>query len=433
MLASKLSRRGQKHATVGEADIEFSIVRDNPYDAETNPSGIISLGTADNFLMHAELTDFVNNKVVISDHTFGYGQGSRGSDRVRKAMADHLNRYFKPHTPILAEEVMFSSGVTAINDIVAWNLIDPGDGILLGMPIYGDFQGDLTARAGAELLFVPMQGVDPFSLAAIEKYEAILQKAKSRGIKARALWLCSPHNPLGQCYSSEVLKGYMRFCQKHRIHLISDEIYGLSVFDTGDSAATKFTSVLSIDPAEVINPDFLHVFYGMSKDFGAAGLRLGCLITRNQDLLQAVSAISRFSWPSHLSCEAAATMLEDVEWTSRLLHLNQQRLGENYRFTTKMLDDAGIQYHHGGNAGYFLWIDLSPYLPLATAENAGLMKQERVLAQRLMDAGIYLATGEKFASEDAGWFRVIFTHEKAKLHEGLRRMIATIQQAERGQ
>lgn len=70
-------------------------------------------------------------------------------------MADHINRYFKPHTIVLAEQVMFSAGVTAINDIVAWNLTDPGDGILLGMPIYGDFQGDLATRAGcASLCFL---------------------------------------------------------------------------------------------------------------------------------------------------------------------------------------------------------------------------------------------------------------------------------------
>lgn len=57
----------------------------------------------------------------------------------------------------------------------------------------------------------------------------------------------------------------MKFCHKHRIHLISDEIYGLSVFDTGDSAAIPFTSVLSIDLTGLIDPDYLHVFYGMSK------------------------------------------------------------------------------------------------------------------------------------------------------------------------
>ena len=75
------------------------------------------------------------------------------------------------------------------------------------------------------------------------------------------------------------------------------------------------------------------------------------------------------------------------------------------------------------NAGYFLWIDLSPYLPPLppATTGAGPMMQERILAQRLLDAGIYLATGEKFASEEAGWFRVVFTHDKATLEEGLRR------------
>ena len=57
----------------------------------------------------------------------------------------------------------------------------------------------------------------------------------------------------------------MTFCQQHGIHLISDEIYGLCVFDTDDPAAIPFTSVLSLDPAGLIDPDYLHVFYGMSK------------------------------------------------------------------------------------------------------------------------------------------------------------------------
>lgn len=119
--------------------------------------------------MHAELNDFVNDKVAffhsllpavadfqqvtIGGLTFGYCQGAYGNDRVRNAMADHINRYFKPHTPIRAEQVMFSAGVTAINDMVAWNLTDPGDGILLGMPIYGDFKGDLTQKAGYGFCF----------------------------------------------------------------------------------------------------------------------------------------------------------------------------------------------------------------------------------------------------------------------------------------
>lgn len=62
----------------------------------------------------------------------------------------------------------------------------------------------------------------------------------------------------------------MGLCQKHKIHLISDEVYALSIFDSGDSNALPFTSVLAIDSTDLIRPDYLHVLYGMSK-VGAVG------------------------------------------------------------------------------------------------------------------------------------------------------------------
>lgn len=57
----------------------------------------------------------------------------------------------------------------------------------------------------------------------------------------------------------------MKFCQKHHIHFISDEVYALSVYDTGNADAAPFTSVLSFDTTDLIDNDHLHVFYGMSK------------------------------------------------------------------------------------------------------------------------------------------------------------------------
>jgi xeroderma pigmentosum group C-complementing protein len=56
----------------------------------------------------------------------------------------------------------------------------------------------------------------------------------------------------------------MRFCNMHKIHLISDEIYALSVY-LSDSSHTAFTSVLSIDPSGIVDPSLVHVLYGMSK------------------------------------------------------------------------------------------------------------------------------------------------------------------------
>lgn len=64
----------------------------------------------------------------------------------------------------------------------------------------------------------------------------------------------------------------MRFCQKHEIHLVSDEIYALSVWDNPDAPdAPGFTSVLSIKTAGLIDASLVHVLWGMSKVCRAPG------------------------------------------------------------------------------------------------------------------------------------------------------------------
>jgi len=68
----------------------------------------------------------------------------------------------------------------------------------------------------------------------------------------------------GRCYPRATLIEILRFCQKHQLHLISDEIYGQSVFGTG-SETVPFYSILSIATSEIINPELVHVLYGFSK------------------------------------------------------------------------------------------------------------------------------------------------------------------------
>jgi 1-aminocyclopropane-1-carboxylate synthase len=70
------------------------------------------------------------------------------------------------------------------------------------------------------------------------------------------------------------------------------------------------------------------------------------------------------------------------------------------------------------NAGFFVYMDLSPYLP----SKSSLTDQEREfsLAQKFYDAGIFLHPGEEH-SKDPGWFRLVFTQEDDVLLEGLRR------------
>jgi 1-aminocyclopropane-1-carboxylate synthase len=80
--------------------------------------------------------------------------------------------------------------------------------------------------------------------------------------------LCNPNNPLGRCYEREVLVGLVSWAEGKGVHVVSDEIYGLSVYMRVDRTNEKFTSVLSLTENEV-SGDWLrkgvHVLYGLSK------------------------------------------------------------------------------------------------------------------------------------------------------------------------
>ena len=76
--------------------------------------------------------------------------------------------------------------------------------------------------------------------------EEILNK-KKLGKCVKGFIFCNPNNPLGVVYSKELTLNLMEVCNKHKIHFISDEIYGLSVYDS----AVKFESVLSIPREQV--------------------------------------------------------------------------------------------------------------------------------------------------------------------------------------
>lgn len=74
------------------------------------------------------------------------------------------------------------------------------------------------------------------------------------------------------------------------------------------------------------------------------------------------------------------------------------------------------------NAGFFLYIDLSPYLPAAKSSGQGAERErEYALAQKLLDGGVGLHPCEEHNGE-AGHFRLVFSAwDRDALAEGLRR------------
>lgn len=127
-----------------------------------------------------------------------------------------------------------------------------------------------------------MTDEEQFSVGCVPAFERGFEAAKRRGITVKALIICNPHNPLGmfsfsvpkihaispdlgRCYPRDTLIELLRFCSSKGIHLISDEIYALSVYQREDRPHEEFTSVRSSDYTGIIDQSQVHVLYGMSK------------------------------------------------------------------------------------------------------------------------------------------------------------------------
>ncbi|KAK4226579.1 putative 1-aminocyclopropane-1-carboxylate synthase [Podospora fimiseda] len=422
-----------------------------PWSPET-PDGVsdlrINLGVAENAMMHKEVSSFIEQNLRVDPVSqLTYGSGPKGSPRLKRALASFLNTTFEVREAVEPEDIIIMAGVTPVIDALSWAICNEGEGIIIPRPFYTAFSHDIPTRARGVVIpawFRDLEGYtgfdDVFDAEMNKKaLQRALETAVSNGIKAKALILTHPHNPLGRCYPVETIKEIASFCGRHNLHLISDEIYAKSVFRNPKAPnAIPFTSILSLDLTDRIDSQLVHVTYGASKDFCANGLRLGMLYTRNEGLMSAIASNAMLGWPPYIVQDIWAGMLENQSFLNDFLETNQKQLAEQYAITTQFLDEQGIPYFANSNAGMFLWIDLRRLLcgmhwseerlpdltvrRLSAEDKEKYLKKEQDIFNRCGENKVLLACGSAFSTEELGWFRLTFTPTRDALYVGLSRL-----------
>ena len=159
----------------------------------------------------------------------------------------------------------------------------------------------------------------------------------------------------------------------------------------------------------------------MSKDFASGGLRIGCILIRDKRLMRAMGNISQFAWSGNPSQKIATTVLENDEWLDAFLQLERDRLATRNKLTRQLLDDAGIKYSPGANAGFFLWVDLRAFLPDA-AGFKDPWDREKALVKKMVDKKMYITEGQGLSAPEPGFFRIIFSQDEAVIRTGMKRL-----------
>ena len=143
-----------------------------------------------------------------------------------------------------------------------------GDEIVLFEPFYTNYNG-FAMMADVKLVPLTLKAENGFHLPPREKIE---EKITSR---TRAILICSPNNPTGTVYTREEMEIIAGICKKHNLFILSDEVYREFIYEG------KHTSIMNIDGIQ----DRAILLDSVSKRYSACGARIGCLVSKNQEIM----------------------------------------------------------------------------------------------------------------------------------------------------
>ncbi len=409
-----LSRRGARAAeSTSRPDQEaFNEAQQNQYHATDNPDGAITLNVAENTLGWAALKlkiEEVTASQPLPDWLAKYTNFA-GHPDVRQAVATFMRRHLTG-CPIDPDLLVLTSGAMSAIDISAHVLGDPGDVVVIPSPSYPVYTHDVGARA--ELIrydLITHHDVAEISdgpLLTTGHLDDALADIESTGQRFRLLILTTPDNPTGGMYDRPSLEAIADWCTGHRIHLIVNEIYGLSRIDTehpelvGDYRVNPVFASFA-QTLEDRSSDYLHYGYALSKDFGVSGFRVGLMYSRNEEFIAAFGLLNTFSMTSNLTQWVVQSILEDDAFVTSFIDDNSSRLTEAYVDVIRVLRRCSIPYVPS-RGGLFVWTDFSGLLEHDTAEAA------HDLWQKIYSStSVLLTPGEGFGHTKYGMFRIVY-------------------------
>jgi len=206
---------------------------------------------------------------------------STGIAELRRALSAYYARHQVELSP---DEIIVTSGGSEAILFAFASLADPGDEVLIPEPLYANYLG-FGSMLGLRVVPIPTQASEGYHLPPREVWEERLTS------KTRAILFCNPGNPTGTVYNESEIEMVLEMARDWGLWIVADEVYREFCYD-----GRKHRSILTWtqESSRVILVD------SISKRFSACGARIGCLGSRNPELITVATrfAQARLSPPS---------------------------------------------------------------------------------------------------------------------------------------
>ena len=158
---------------------------------------------------------------------------------------------------VTVEEVFIGNGVSELIDLTLRALLNPGDEVLVPSPDYPLWTAAVNLNTGRAVHYPcrPQRGFIPDPA----EIEALITR------RTRAIVIVNPNNPTGAVYPRETLTAIARIAEKHRLVVLSDEIYDQILYEDAEF----------IPMASLVHGTLCCTMSGLSKVYRACGYRVG--------------------------------------------------------------------------------------------------------------------------------------------------------------
>ncbi|MFK7775493.1 MAG: pyridoxal phosphate-dependent aminotransferase [Saprospiraceae bacterium] len=203
-----------------------------------------------------------------------YG-ASQGVLSYRKKLVNYYQRF---EVEVSAEDILVTTGASEAILFLVLSCMDMGDEVIIPEPFYANYIG--FAEIGDVAIKPITSNIETgFALPSAADFEKIITP------KTKAILICNPNNPTGCLYSKEALQELGALVKKHNLFLFVDEVYREFCYDGLD-----FFSVLNLEGLE----KNVAVVDSISKRYSACGARIGAIISRNEELINAITKLGQF-------------------------------------------------------------------------------------------------------------------------------------------
>ena len=219
-----------------------------------------------------------------------------------KSYREKLTGYYKKYDiNLTADDIIITSGGSEAVLFAYLSCLNPGDEIIVPEPAYANYMA-FAISAGAKIKTIATTIEEGFSLPKVEKFEELINE------HTRAILICNPNNPTGYLYTRREMNQIRDLVKKYDLYLFSDEVYREFIY-TG----SPYISACHLEGIE----NNVVLIDSVSKRYSECGIRVGALITKNEEVRSAVMKFcqARLSPPLLGQLVAEASIDEPEEYS----------------------------------------------------------------------------------------------------------------------